>query len=189
MLSPSLPAVALTARRLGCVRSTEMSKINWIGIAVIAFLASCASTVYAQKLDVKVINRQNSDTGYSAVIPGHSNSSSNTNVNCYGGSTNVNCSGTTQTNGYSTSPRQVSYSVSGATLSLLLPDGRVAVVNCVSKYRPRGDYINRRSCRMPLVDNIQVDFKGKNAKLEWPVSLDGKKFESETYKIVAVLDK
>jgi hypothetical protein len=77
----------------------------------------------------------------------------------------------------------------GATFSLLLPDGRVAVVNCASKYKLKGDYINQRSCRMPLVDDIRVEFKGKNAKLIWPVSLDGKKFESETYKILAVLDK
>ena len=164
-----------------------MSKFNWwIGILAIAMM-SCTGLVFAQKMNVKVINRQDNDTAYSAVIPGHSSSTANTNVDCYAGSTNVNCSGTTQTTGYSTSPREVSYSVVGATLSLLLPDGRVAVVNCVSKYKPRGDYINRRSCRMPIVDNIQADFKGKNAKLEWPVSLDGKKFESETYKIIAVL--
>ncbi len=41
---------------------------------------------------------------------------------------------------------------------------------------------------MPLVDDIQVEFKGKNAKLTWPVSLDGKKFESERYKILAVFE-
>jgi len=39
------------------------------------------------------------------------------------------------------------------------------------------------------VDDIQADFHGDNAKLEWVVSLDGKKIQSETYKIVAVLDK
>jgi hypothetical protein len=48
---------------------------------------------------------------------------------------------------------------------------------------------NRRSCRVPVVDNIQADFKGGNAKLIWPVRLDGKKLESETYKILGVLDK
>jgi hypothetical protein len=48
---------------------------------------------------------------------------------------------------------------------------------------------NRRSCRTPIVDNIEADFKGDNAKLIWPVSLDGKKMESETYKILGVLDK
>ena len=40
---------------------------------------------------------------------------------------------------------------------------------------------------MPLVDDIDVEFKGKNAKLYWVVSLDGKKTESETYTILAVL--
>jgi hypothetical protein len=84
-----------------------------------------------------------------------------------------------------------SYSVTGATLSLLLPDGRTAVVNCVSKFAERfaGPAGNHRSCRTPILDDIKADFKGKNAKLSWPVSLDGKKFESETYKILAVLPK
>lgn len=36
---------------------------------------------------------------------------------------------------------------------------------------------------MPLVGNIEAEFKSDNAKLIWPVSLDGKKMESETYKI------
>ena len=159
-------------------------------LAAIAVLSGlCAFTCLAQTMNVKVIQRQNNETGYSGYVPGHSSSSSNTSVNCYGGSTNVDCSGTTTTNGISTAPREISYSVTGATLSLLLPDGRVAVVNCVSKYAPKGDYVNRRSCRMPLVNDIQADFKGKNAKLIWTASIDGKKFDSETYKILAVLDK
>jgi hypothetical protein len=41
---------------------------------------------------------------------------------------------------------------------------------------------------MPLVDSIQADFDGDNAKLIWPVSLDGKKMQSETYKILGILD-
>jgi len=40
-----------------------------------------------------------------------------------------------------------------------------------------------------MVDNIEADFKGDKAKLIWPASLDGKKTESETYKILGVLDK
>jgi len=40
-----------------------------------------------------------------------------------------------------------------------------------------------------LVADIHAEFDGDKAKLRWPVSIDGKKFESETYKIVAVLDK
>jgi hypothetical protein len=42
---------------------------------------------------------------------------------------------------------------------------------------------------MPLVDTIQAEFKGDKAKLEWVVSLDGKKTASETYKVLAVFDK
>jgi hypothetical protein len=42
---------------------------------------------------------------------------------------------------------------------------------------------------VPLVDEIRADFHGDNAKLMWNVSLDGSKTQSETYKILAVLDK
>jgi len=146
--------------------------------------------VAAEKVNVKILNRQTSETGYNYTVPGHSTSTSNANVNCYG-STSVSCSGTSTTSGFTTAPRDVSFSVTGATFSLLLPDGRVAVVNCVSKFAERmaGPAGNHRSCRTPLVNDIQVEFNGSNAKLFWPVSLDGKKTESETYKIVAVLDK
>jgi len=42
---------------------------------------------------------------------------------------------------------------------------------------------------MPLVDDIEAEFNGNKAKLQWPVSIDGKKIESETYKILGVLPK
>jgi hypothetical protein len=42
---------------------------------------------------------------------------------------------------------------------------------------------------VPLVDEIEADFKGDKAKLEWVVSLDGKKKQPETYKVLAVLPK
>jgi len=100
----------------------------------------------------------------------------------------VNCSGSSTTTGTITPPRAIGYQVRGATFALRLPDGRVAVVNCESKYRPRGDYINRRSCRVPLVNNIRAEFDDDKAKLIWPVSLDGKKTESETYKLLGVVD-
>jgi hypothetical protein len=45
----------------------------------------------------------------------------------------------------------------------------------------------RRSCRMPIVDEIEVEFSKDSAKLIWPVSIDGKKTESETYKIIGIL--
>jgi hypothetical protein len=84
-----------------------------------------------------------------------------------------------------------SFKVHGATFTLQLPDGRLAIVNCESKFAEHmaGRVGNRRSCRTPLVDSIEADFNGDNAKLIWPVSLDGKKMQSETYKILGILDR
>src|ERR1035441_2142772 len=161
-----------------------------------AIFALCTVMVSGQTLNVKIIQRQNSETGYTYQVPGHMRSMSDGNANCdansYGYSTDVNChgSGTTNTTitaprseerrtverkplefrrvlfrsmrsmsdgnancdansyGYSTdvnchgsgttnttitAPQTISYSVTGATYSLLLPDGRIAVVNCASK--------------------------------------------------------
>jgi len=156
-----------------------------IAVAVIFVI----SPAFAQKLAVKIINRQNNDTDYTYVVPGYLTSNSNTNVNCFGNGNNVNCNGSTRTTGSSTPAQQVSYHVRGATFSLRLPDGRVAVVNCESKFAEHfaGPQGNRRSCRMPLVDDIEAEFNGDKAKLKWSVSIDGKKVESETYKILAVL--
>src|SRR5579864_6852047 len=84
-----------------------------------------------------------------------------------------------------------SFKVRGATFTLKLPDGRLAIVNCDSKFAEHfaGRVGNRRSCRTPVVDTIQADFNCDNAKLFWPVSLDGKKMQSETCKILGIWDK
>ena len=161
-------------------------------VVMAVFFGLCTVVCFGQTMKVKIIKRQSSETEYSYVVPGHFDSSSDTDLNCRVNDTTANCSGTTTTNGTFTSPRAISYRVTGATLSLLLPDGKVAVVNCGSKFHyayGNGGLYGKRSCRTPIIDNIQVEFKGKDAKLMWPVSLDGKKIESETYKILAVLDK
>jgi hypothetical protein len=151
----------------------------------------CATPASAQNLAVKIVDRQDNDTDYKYVVPGHWYSNSNSNVNCSGSDTDVNCSGSTNTAGTSTPAHQVSYHVRGATFTLLFPDGRGAVVNCESKFKERfaGPAGNHRSCRIPLVENIQAEFHGDNAKLIWVVSLDGKKMQSETYKVLAILEK
>lgn len=143
----------------------------------------------AEKLTVRIVDRQTNDADYSYVVPGSLLAQSNSNANCFGFGNSVNCSGSTTTTGSVIPPHPVSYAVRGATFTLQLPDGRLVVVNCESKYAPKGDYINRRSCRMPLVNDIRAEFSRDNAKLIWPVSLDGKKMQSETYKILAILDK
>jgi hypothetical protein len=160
-------------------------------IAAIVLAIAIPTSVLAQRYDVKIVDRKDNETDYTYVVPGFFNSSSNAYANCSGSDSNVSCSGSGTTSGYSTPAHQVSYHVRGATLTLQLPDGRVAVVNCESKFKERfaGPAGNRRSCRQPLVDDVEAEFRGDNAKLEWIVSLDGKKKQSETYKILAVLER
>jgi hypothetical protein len=42
---------------------------------------------------------------------------------------------------------------------------------------------------MPIVTDIEVEFNKDRAKLIWPVSIDGKKTQTETYKIIGILNK
>jgi len=135
--------------------------------------ALCSAIARAQQMEVKVIDRQESETEYTYQPGIHSTSTSVAN--------------TTPT----ASPAKfTSFKVSGATLSLQLPDGRVAVVNCDSKFQPHlAGQTARRSCRTPPINEIKADFNGSNAKLSWPISVDGKKVESETYRILGVIPK
>jgi hypothetical protein len=160
-------------------------------LAGAALIVPCSASAFAQKLDVKIVDRQDNETEYTYVVPGSFSSQFNSYANCSVTDTSANCNGSTTTNGYSTPPHQVSYHVRGATFALQLQDGRVAIVNCESKFAEHfaGPAGNHRSCRKPLVDNIQADFHGDKAKLEWIVSLDGKKKRSETYRVLAVFDK
>jgi hypothetical protein len=156
-----------------------------IGVVVIFTVAPA----FGQKLAVKIIDRQNNETEYTYVVPASWFSNSNANVNCGSSDTYVNCKGSTNAKGTITPAHQVSYKVRGATFTVQLPDGRGAIVNCESKYAPKGDSINLRNCRVPLVEDIQAEFHGDKAKLIWVVNLDGKKMQSETYKVLAILDK
>ena len=150
-----------------------------------------ASVASAQKLNVKIIDRRDNQTSYAYVVPSHYSSYSNANADCGAYGNSANCSGSSTTIGYTTPGYVGSFTVSGATLSLLLPDGRIVVVNCKSKFaeRFRGPAGNHRSCRVPIVDNIRAYFHGDKAKLSWPVSLDEKKWRSETYKILGIFGK
>jgi hypothetical protein len=129
-------------------------------IAVAVLSLFCVGSASAQKLDVKVVDRQDKEDQYDYAAV------------------------------YNNVAVGKSFEVYGATFTLELPDGRLAIVNCESKFAEHmaGRVGNRRSCRMPLVDNIQADFDGDSAKLIWSVSLDGKKMQSETYKILGILD-
>ncbi len=130
-------------------------------IVVGGVILGCAALTSAQKLDVKIVDRQDKEDAYDYAAV------------------------------YNNVAVGKSFKVFGATFTLQLPDGRLAVVNCESKFAEHmaGRVGNRRSCHTPLVDSIQVEFHGDNAKLIWPVSIDGKKLQSETYKILGILDK
>ena len=134
--------------------------MNW-SLAAAGLILVCVTSASAQKLDVKIIDRQDKedDYDYAAV--------------------------------YNNVAVGRAFKVHGATFTLLLPNGRLAIVNREGKFAEHmaGRAGNVRSCRTPLVDDIQVDFNGDKAKLIWSVSLDGKKMQSETYKILGVLDK
>jgi hypothetical protein len=168
-----------------------MKVLRPVGFSCIALLLTISVEAEKKEMAVRIIDRQDHDTQYTYFVPGYSTSTARTNLNCYGTDSTVNCSGSTTTTGTNTPARAGSFSVQGATFALQLPDGRVAVVNCNSKFAEHfaGPQGNRRSCRMPVVDDIQVEFSGDNAKLKWPVSLDGRKIQSETYKSLGVLDK
>jgi hypothetical protein len=164
-----------------------MSKPTWlVSGLVIVCLASCVQSVSAQKLEATVLYRQDSDINYRAVIPGYSSVTAETSEACSLDPNPAVCSPNTN---QSASAADNVYTVVGTTVSLLLPDGRVALINCVNKYSAKGNYINRRSCGMPLVEHVQAEFLGRSARLKWPIGPDGKKTESETYKVVALLDK
>lgn len=137
---------------------------------------------------VTVIERHNTQTSYSRDTPGSSTFTTDGDSGCGGYLGIGNCTTTSTTRQVSTPARHMDYQVQGATLSLRLPDGRVVVVNCSSKYSPRADPFHRRSCRIPVANEIEAVFEGDQAKLSWPVSLDGSKAESETYKILGIID-
>lgn len=161
-----------------------MTKSMWpaVALAVIFSLFSTHSA-RAQKLDASVLYRQDSDVAYHAVIPGYSGPNADITGACTLDPDPANCPAPSRSNG------EPSYMVIGTTLSLGLPDGRIAVVNCVDRHSAKGTYINRHSCGMPLVEHVGVEFSGQSAKLSWPVGSDGRKTESETYKVVAMLAK
>jgi hypothetical protein len=146
------------------------------------FLAH-GSQAQKKKLSVQIVNRQANQSDYTYTVSGYSQ----TNCSAYV-TGNYGRGSCTQTGAPA---RSGSYAVSGATFSLLLPDGQLVVVNCNAKFNWT-DWSNtnaHRGCRQPITDTVEAEFDGDNAKLEWPVSIDGKKKQGETYKIIGILSK
>ncbi|WP_152982552.1 hypothetical protein [Stenotrophomonas humi] len=155
-----------------------------------AVLAVAANVHAGERMTVTVIDRQDSAQDYAYSVPGISNSYTTGSAQCSGYGSSANCSGTANTSTVSAPGFVGTYQVRGATLSLQLPDGRIAVANCAAKMN-WSEWSNPsmyRSCRIPMSSTVSAEFSGDKVKLEWPVSIDGKKLQKESYKILAILD-
>jgi len=162
-----------------------MRKSPWLAVGLVVLsLAYSAASAHAQKVPVNVLYRQDSDIIYHAVIPGYSGPNADVTGACTLDPDPANCPDPNQGTDAKNTP---SYLLSGTTLSLGLPDGRIALVNCVSRHSANGNYINRRSCGVPLGERAEAEFTGQSAKLSWNVNHS--KVDSETYKVIALLAK
>ena len=148
-----------------------------------AIALTMAPAAFAQTLLVRIVERHDTKTELTAEIPdqaGSTASKSSTGEKKAGSSDKSAAKADKGT--------QIrNYSVTGATLTLQLPDRRLVRVTCESKYALRFDYINRRSCRTPPADDVTAEFKGDEARLIWSVSLDNRKTQSETYTILNIV--
>jgi len=156
-----------------------------IGLAAVSLSISSASAA-AQKVPVNVLYRQDSDVVYHAVIPGYSGPNADVTGACTLDPDPANCPDPNLNSDPKGTP---TYLLSGTTLSLGLPDGRIALVNCVNRHSANGNYINRHSCGMPMTERADAEFTGQSAKLSWILASNGNKAESETYRVVALLPK
>lgn len=159
-------------------------------LVVLVLTGALSTPAFARKkvtAKVTIIERHSTQTAYSRDTPGSTTFTTDGDSGCGGYLGIANCTTTSTTRQVSTLARHTNYEVQGATLSLRLPDKRVVVVSCLSKYTPRADPFHRRSCKIPVAKEIEAVFDGDQATLMWPVSLDGSKAESETYKIVGIL--
>jgi hypothetical protein len=152
------------------------------------------SAASAQTFQVRVVQREEIKRDLTAVVPqapdsntSDKNSADKTAKNNTASNTSGTHANTTDSNGKDAKkPETRTQTVTGAKLTLQLPDRRTVHVACESKYALRFDYINRRDCRVPPVDELTATFDGDQAKLIWPISLDGKKTQSETYTILSI---
>jgi hypothetical protein len=157
-------------------------------ILTAAIALTLTPAAFAQTLLVHIVERQDTKTELTADIPDQAEttaSKSSTGEKKTGGAGGP--GGNDKSAAKSDKGTQTrSYTVTGAKLTLQLPDRRLVRVTCESKYALRFDYINRRSCRTPPADEVTAEFNGDEAKLIWSVSLDNRKTQSETYTILNI---
>jgi hypothetical protein len=152
-------------------------------ILTAAIALTMAPAAFGQTLLVRIVQRQDTKTELTADIPDRADTTANKSSTGEKKPSGSDKSAATTDKGAQTR----SYTVTGATLTLQLPDRRLVRVTCESKYALRFDYINRRSCRTPPADDVTAQFNGDEAKLIWSVSLDNRKMQSETYTILNIV--
>ncbi|HEX2713333.1 MAG TPA: hypothetical protein VHM88_14130 [Candidatus Acidoferrales bacterium] len=154
-------------------------------LIVVALLLALPVGAKKLKVPVRIVEQRESGQEFVISYPGYQ--SANCTGSAYGSQTyavgQANCYGMSMPGG------QRNYTVRGYALTLLLPDQRMVVVTCEKKTNWTEWSMNwYRSCRHPTTTTLDAEFNGDKAKLEWSVSLDGSKKQSETYKIVAILE-
>jgi hypothetical protein len=144
-------------------------------------LLICVPAV-AQKLHVKVLEHSVNGTPFTKFVPGvsYSNGTTQANVNSYGNT----ATGTATSSGTSiyTPPHTVQVVVGHVDMVLLLPDGRRVAVSCDDHFWGLTQ-AHQHYCKNPEVDEFEADFSGDKVKLKWGIGIDGKKTESETYRV------
>lgn len=161
-------------------KSSTWASLRWnlkpivaaLMIAVFVVLPSVAN----DKTTVRIISGTDTTSTYVMAAPGTQS------ANCTEVANSVNCTGQT----LPAITRNMN--VKGHVFYLQLPDKRVVIASCDAKTNwtdwHQGYY---RDCRAPVVDTVEAEISGDKVKLIWSVSLDGKKTQSETYKILGVL--
>jgi hypothetical protein len=147
---------------------------------VLFVLVPALATAKGIRTRVRVAAVQAHKSSYAFMIPGYART--NCSASGFGSTVTGGCSKVGQDSAV------LQYTVRGATLLLLLPDARMVVANCDSKTNWGWSLNAHRSCRVPLQGTvIDADFNGSKVNLKWSVSLDGRKKEGETYKILGIL--
>ena len=153
---------------------------------IIAVILGIATIRASHSIGVTVVGRHTGIDPYTFVVPGHLIVRPES---ACAGERLAPCRGSWNAAAVGVPAPNSSFQVQGATLSLALPDGRVAVVNCQSKlnWGLSGFLYPYRSCREPWVNDIQAEFDGEKATLRWPATLDSRKMERETYRILGIV--
>jgi hypothetical protein len=150
-------------------------------ILTAAIALTMSPAAFTQTLLVHIVQRQDTKTELTAAIPADTKDDKSSTGDKKPAGADKSTASTDK------GAKTTSYTVTGATLTLQLPDRRLVRVVCESKYALRFDYINRRSCRTPPADEVTAEFNGDEAKLIWSVSLDNRKMQSETYTILDIV--